>query len=318
MESVDQIVRTLGQAVLRLFLESGSRTYWPFLIAGVAIASLAAWRVRQSTPKGFERLLSRDTWFSRSAVNDYGLILVNALLMVLVLDQFKPNIVAATHAIRGFLPELAGQSSSWAPIAFAAALFIVDDFVRFIMHYLEHRIPALWELHKVHHSAEVLNFMTAERHHPLALLLFQLAASLGVIAVNAAFILLVPGHISATALLGGNIFWVATNLIGGTLRHSPVWISFGPRIERWLISPAQHQIHHSTSPEHFDRNFGGSLAIWDRMFGTLYLTSAERERITYGLGDETRNYASLAALYWRPLAAIAGLARRPEVKRAAI
>jgi sterol desaturase/sphingolipid hydroxylase (fatty acid hydroxylase superfamily) len=312
MDSLNQGAAALGQTVLRLFLETGSRTYWPFLIAGLAIAACAGWRARNVKLTPAERLLSRETWLGRSAVNDYGLILVNALLMVLVFQYIKLDIAATTSAVRDALPPLAGKSSAWAPFAFAAALFVVDDFVRFFTHYCEHRVPALWELHKVHHSAEVLNFMTAERHHPLSLLVFQSLASLGVVAVNAGFILLVPGHISAAALLGGNAFWVATNLIGGVLRHSPVWISFGPRVERWLISPAQHQIHHSHAPEHFDRNFGGSLAVWDRMFGTLYLTTAERERIRYGLGEETQNYSSLGSLYLRPLSAIMRLFRKPS------
>ena len=184
---------------------------------------------------------------------------------------------------------------------------MVDDFLRYVAHYLEHRVPALWELHKVHHSADVMNFMTAERHHPLSMVFYQFITIPGIVVVNALFMTFFGNQISGLGLFGANIFWVATNMLGGALRHSPVWISFGPRIETWLISPAQHQIHHSDDVRHFDCNFGGSLAIWDRMFGTLYLTTSKREDIRYGLGVETADYASLYNLYMRPLRGLVAL-----------
>ena len=68
----------------------------------------------------------------------------------------------------------------------------------------------------------------------------------------------------------------------------------------WLISPAQPQIHHSDSRAHFDRNFGSTLAVWDRLFGTLYLTTRRREPIRYGIGTETHEYSSLWSLFARP------------------
>lgn len=52
-----------------------------------------------------------------------------------------------------------------------------------------------------------------------------------------------------------------------------------------LISPAMHQVHHSIEPRHFNRNYGQALAIWDWMFGTLYVIH-EKEVVTFGLDDE--------------------------------
>ena len=51
-----------------------------------------------------------------------------------------------------------------------------------------------------------------------------------------------------------------------------------------LISPAQHQVHHSVDPRHHDRNYGEVLALWDWLFGTLYISRAG-ETIRFGLGD---------------------------------
>jgi sterol desaturase/sphingolipid hydroxylase (fatty acid hydroxylase superfamily) len=298
----------LGDRLLELFLLPTSRTYWLFLITGLLIAGLFSWYNKRNILRSDQRLLSHETWLSRSAINDYGIILMNVLIFSVMLNPAMTFIVDAIQWISmktlGMLPKLGGNPSLWAPVILTVSLFIVDDFIRYISHYCEHRIPILWELHKVHHSAEVLNFMTAERHHPLSMIFFRVMITAGIIFTNGIFLLLFGDHITVISLFGGNIIWMLTNLIGGTLRHSPVWISFGPHIEKWLISPAQHQIHHSIDPRHFDRNFGGSLAIWDRLFGTLYVTTVKREDIRFGLGAETAEYKSLFALYIRPLRGI--------------
>jgi sterol desaturase/sphingolipid hydroxylase (fatty acid hydroxylase superfamily) len=49
------------------------------------------------------------------------------------------------------------------------------------------------------------------------------------------------------------------------------------------MSPAHHQIHHSRNPAHFNKNLGSCLAVWDWMFGTLYIPAAENERLEFGV-----------------------------------
>jgi sterol desaturase/sphingolipid hydroxylase (fatty acid hydroxylase superfamily) len=67
------------------------------------------------------------------------------------------------------------------------------------------------------------------------------------------------------------------------LQHSHLWISFRGLTGRIFISPAHHQVHHSTDPRHFNRNFGSCLALWDWMFGTLYVPAQKREKLTFGV-----------------------------------
>ena len=74
-----------------------------------------------------------------------------------------------------------------------------------------------------------------------------------------------------------------------------------------------HQIHHSDDPRHFDKNFGGSLAIWDRLAGTLYIPKG-REITGYGIGPETTDYRTLSGLYWGPIRKAAALLRRQPVQ----
>ena len=59
------------------------------------------------------------------------------------------------------------------------------------------------------------------------------------------------------------------------LQHSQVWIAFTGWLGRLFMSPAHHQIHHSSNPAHFNKNLGSCLALWDWMFGTLHVPSAD-------------------------------------------
>ncbi|MFZ1773759.1 MAG: sterol desaturase family protein, partial [Rhizobiaceae bacterium] len=90
--------------------------------------------------------------------------------------------------------------------------------------------------------------------------------------------------ISVADIGGANLMVVFFNVIGNNLRHSHVWISYGPVIEHVFSSPAQHQIHHSRAQEHHNKNYGEIFSLWDWMFGTLYIPQG-REEIAFGLGD---------------------------------
>jgi sterol desaturase/sphingolipid hydroxylase (fatty acid hydroxylase superfamily) len=144
-----------------------------------------------------------------------------------------------------------------------------------------------------------LNFATAERIHPFEVVLTSLLIGLTFGVVNGLFIGLFGDTLTPITVFGANVFLVVFNIFGGVLRHSPTWISFGPKIERWVISPAMHQIHHSSDPRHYDRNMGGSLSVWDRWFGTIHIPNG-REIESFGIGEETKDFRSLGVLYFRP------------------
>jgi sterol desaturase/sphingolipid hydroxylase (fatty acid hydroxylase superfamily) len=318
MEQIaEHVMNAFGGGVMKPlhgFLASPkARFYWPFVITGLFIA----WAVyyRRGGNRAFLRQFFRwDVWLSRSAQNDYAVIMINTFFLLLGGAWLFANADAIVTWTVDALTWLGvtGQAPVTWQFAYGAgltlALFLVDDFIRWFGHYLFHRVPALWELHKVHHSAEVLNFITSERFHPLEVVLMSLIFTVPAAIVNGIFIALFGDQAAVITVAGANILWIAANVIGGVLRHSPFWVSFGPRAERWLISPAMHQIHHSEDPKHFDRNFGGTLAIWDRWFGTIYIPQG-REDITYGIGPETRKFRSLATIYVYPLSRITKLAK---------
>ncbi len=146
-------------------------------------------------------------------------------------------------------------------------LFIGVEFFYYWFHRLSHEIRWLWATHSVHHSIEEMNFLAAYRfgwtnrismgglvYAPLCLIGFQ------------------PAHI--VIMLAVNLMyqsWLHTNLIGKL-----------PFIEGILNTPSAHRVHHAKNADYLDRNHGGVLMIFDRMFGT-YVEERETEPVEYGL-----------------------------------
>jgi len=100
-------------------------------------------------------------------------------------------------------------------------------------------------------------------------------------------------------ILGANAFVFLFNFFGSNLRHSHIWLSWGDRVESYLISPAQHQIHHSDNPKHFDANFGAALALWDRLF-SCHIKASQVDKITYGISVNHQGHNSLMQIYFEP------------------
>jgi sterol desaturase/sphingolipid hydroxylase (fatty acid hydroxylase superfamily) len=284
--------------------DGNARFFWIYILTGLVLTGLLYWRDREAAPTA-RMLFKRETWTSVSAQNDYIIVLLAAVLRLTILSwaflNYNTIAIWVASALRGIGVE--GQvNDSWAVImglALTVTLFVVDDFIKFFGHWLMHAVPEFWEFHKVHHSAEHLNFATAERLHPAEVVFTSFLGALSIGLVNGVFIALFGDTLTVETVFGANIFLVAFNIFGGVLRHSPVWLSFGPTLERYLISPAMHQIHHSDKVEHFDKNMGGSLAIWDRLFGTHYIPKG-REVEAFGIGEETTDFRKLGVIYFRP------------------
>ena len=100
--------------------------------------------------------------------------------------------------------------------------------------------------------------------------------------VTGVFIWLFGAKLSGWDILGVNVLGMVFNAIGANLRHSHVWWGYGKAIERWFISPAQHQLHHSYASQHFNRNYGTCLSCWDRMTKSLLL-SADESEVDFGV-----------------------------------
>jgi sterol desaturase/sphingolipid hydroxylase (fatty acid hydroxylase superfamily) len=292
-----------------------SRFFWLYCLTGI-IAVAYVHQLRRSERRWQDIMFDRETWTGRSARNDYFVLVMGSVLRMTVLSWAFLNgkaiaeTIASVLAMVGVAGTVTDTSAVVLGFMLTVSLFLVDDFLRWWIHYLMHKVPELWEYHKVHHSAEVLNFATAERFHPVETIITAGIMTIGIAIVNGVFIAVAGRHLTPVTVFGANVFLFTFNIFGGVLRHAPYWVSFGPKVERWVISPAMHQIHHSEEERHFDTNLGGSLSIWDRWFGTIYIPAGQ-EAIRYGIGPETKEYRTLKGLYVRPIVlSLVVLARR--------
>jgi sterol desaturase/sphingolipid hydroxylase (fatty acid hydroxylase superfamily) len=174
------------------------------------------------------------------------------------------------------------------------ACFLGVDLAYYWFHRLSHEINFLWAAHVVHHQSEDYNLSVALRqstlqpffgaifYWPLALLGFPPVVFLACSAFNTIY-----------------QFWLHTQLIG----------TLGP-LEAVLVTPSHHRVHHGRNPIYIDRNHGGTLIFWDRLFGTF---QREQEEVAYGITKPLASWNPLWANlhYWLELSHTARRTRRP-------
>lgn len=108
------------------------------------------------------------------------------------------------------------------------------------------------------------------------------------------------GQVDLPTIFGVNIFVISFHALGSNLRQSHVSIRYPKAVEQVLMSPAQHQLHHSEVERHFDQNFGVALSLWDRIFGSFHHSVSEK--LTFGIGRETAGFTkSIWSIYWLPV-----------------
>jgi sterol desaturase/sphingolipid hydroxylase (fatty acid hydroxylase superfamily) len=294
------------QALAALFAGAGSfLSPVPLLVAALIAGLVVAVRLRRSGETvGVKRVLGelfpRFVWMHRSVRHDIFIILINDGLLF-----FLPAMVAIAIAPLGpvaqGLGESAIQPSFWKMALFGIYFALVWDFFATFAHYLKHKIPVLWEFHKVHHCAEVLTPFTAMRRHPVEIVISALITGVGISLALMVWSAVI-GMPETTHQVGGVVLAVYLwRLLGYNIRHTHIWISYGPFWNRLLVSPAHHQLHHSREQRHYDCNFGHIFTFWDRLFGTLY-QPVEGEAFEFGIEcEENAELNTLAALYIRPI-----------------
>jgi sterol desaturase/sphingolipid hydroxylase (fatty acid hydroxylase superfamily) len=192
-----------------------------------------------------------------------------------------------------------GDNVPWLSYTMFVAVLVVQDLMVFLSHYLEHKVPILWELHKVHHSLPVMTPLSNRRHHP-----WQLVFEGGFSNFGAGFILgsvsyIVNVPVLDNALLGTDSYFFASVLSFYQLRHSHIPLRYG-RLERWFLSPAQHQLHHSVEDRDWDRNFSLLLSCWDRLAKTIVYSDPN---YTFRIGlqpQHARDYDKVWKLFLIP------------------
>ena len=239
------------------------------------------------------------------------MFLINTLIMIILSPILISQLAIANiifevlHLQSIIVPLEVDMKFIWTlPILFTLTYFIFDDFTKYVIHALMHKIPVLWEIHKTHHSARTLTPLTVFRTHPIEGIIFILRSSFTQGIIIAIFYFIYGNNVNLITIVGANIFSFWFHLVGSNLRHSHIRINYWPWLEKILISPAQHQIHHSTKKNHFDKNFGVTFAIWDFFFGSLYI-SKKGEQFNFGISDKVlSNENNILYLYVSPFVGI--------------
>lgn len=192
-------------------------------------------------------------------------------------------------------------------VLFTFTMILAYDLSYYFYHMLQHRIPFLWELHKVHHSAEVMVGITKDRVHPLDDFMNRIWDGI-IPGICFGLWMVIWADPVEASIFGINVYVMRNILMMDFVRHTHFKISFG-KLDNYILSPHWHQLHHSVDPKHYDRNFGLMLSIWDRMFGTACVPEPD-EDFKFGLMDrDVRDYQSLFGLWVLPLIKMGRVAR---------
>jgi len=170
-------------------------------------------------------------------------------------------------------------------IAVWVALFLAEDLTYYWFHRGSHEVRFLWAAHVNHHSSERYNLSTALRQSwttPFTTLLFYWWLPL------AGFHPVMIATMTSISLLYQ--FWIHTETIDRL-----------GAFEQAFNTPSHHRVHHGSNVEYLDRNHGGILIVWDRLFGSF---EPERAPVRYGLTKnlETFNPLRIAFHEWAALA----------------
>jgi len=208
-------------------------------------------------------------------LNNLGLTIVNSIILNLLFSTVivATAVYAQTHKI-GILNMF--QAPGWFKLLITLAFM---DFILYVWHLLNHKMPFLWRFHRVHHSDLNMDVSSATRFHigelaisaiiKISLIYFLGASPTGVLIFESAIVLCAQFHHSSIKV--------------------PVWFE-----NLWwifFVPPSMHRIHHSVIIKERDSNYATIFSLWDRFLGTL-TKDVDQNRIKIGVGAY-RNHEKL-------------------------
>jgi sterol desaturase/sphingolipid hydroxylase (fatty acid hydroxylase superfamily) len=199
---------------------------------------------------------------------NYAMTIINAGLL-----RFAFPLLAVETAIYASDQRIGLFHQLGVPALIAGVIGILAlDAIVYWQHRLFHRLPLLWRLHRMHHSDTSIDVSTALRFHPIEIALSMLIKITAVVALG----------VPAFAVI---LFEIILNF-SAMFNHAN-W-DLGRPLDRWLVrflvTPDMHRIHHSIYNNEMHSNFGFSLSIWDRLFGSYRADPKDQhESMTIGL-----------------------------------
>ena len=233
--------------------------------------SLLVWSLEIVLPwRKNQRIVRRDFWLDGFYMFFnfflFSLIVYNAVSEVAV-TLFNDALSAI--GVRNTVALHIGSWPAWAQLLF---LFVVADFIQWNVHRLLHRVPWLWEFHKVHHSVKEMGFAAHLRFHWMETIVYRAIQFIPLSMIGYGLDDLFIMHIVATLI--------------GHLNHSNINLGWGP-LKYVFNSPRMHIWHHArTLPSgRYGVNYGLSLSVWDFLFGTAWWPKEGRD-IELGFPDD--------------------------------
>ena len=240
---------------------------------GVFIGVLAVMAILEVIAPRKKRVAARaGRWLT-----NLGLIVIDTLALRFLMPLFAMGMAAiASDKGWGLLNMI--DAPVWLEITLAV---IVLDMLIYWQHVASHHIPLIWALHQVHHADRDIDATTGIRFHPLEILL-----SMGYKLI--CVMLLGP------AVVAVFIFEVLLNACA-MFNHANVKLptALDRLIRLVLVTPDMHRVHHSVIPAETNSNYGFSLSIWDRVFGS-YIAQPQKghDGMTIGLSQYQTNEPS--------------------------
>lgn len=277
---------------------------WPTFFSAFLISVIYFSLIRDLSFKELlQKAFSKDYWLHKSSIADVKIILLNCAIFAIILPNFVELSNYISLSTFGAFESVFGnevksvEAGIAVNLAFSFFILFIRDLTFWISHFMFHRVDFLWEFHKVHHSAERLTPLTTFRSHPISnwMSVIMNAIALGVtIGLVRYFI---PYSVSEITIYSLNIFSFFSSIAGDLLTHSHIKVQWPKWMAKIIISPVNHQLHHSTKPEHFDKNFAGIFTFIDVIFGTYYHADPNEE-YEFGVDDMEQD---LQSIYIDPL-----------------
>lgn len=181
--------------------------------------------------------------------------------------------------------------NKWNPIAYWSLLFVCEDVLFWLEHYIDHHCRLFWAVHVTHHSSEEYNLTTGFRS--------------SVFMPFYRYLYFIP-----LALIGFRpidiLFMYALTQTYGILVHTQAIKKLPSWIEYIFVTPSHHRVHHASNIPYLDKNMGMVLIIWDRLFGT-FVPEMPKVPVRYGLTkplEKPHHPVNIIFHEWKALGAV--------------
>lgn len=241
---------------------------WDNFLTWLLVLSVTVWILEIVFPwRTGQCVIRKDFWL------DVWYMVFNTIVFSLVGYHAASTVVA--DVVQGVVASIVGRDAidmidvRWMPAwGQLIVLFVARDFIQWNVHRLLHRVPWLWEFHKLHHSVEQMGFAAHLRYHWMETIVYRVLEYLPLALFGFGISEFLIVHVVALAI--------------GHLNHANIYVPLGPF--RFVFNnPQMHIWHHAKEiPEGtYGVNYAISLSIWDYLFGTAWIPGNGRD-VTLG------------------------------------